>query len=302
MDDAFWEFYWETRLQHLQGQGKGAVIRQASQWLRQASQPLRILEAGCGEGQIIGALVEAHGSPAGENNSVGIDRDAVALAQARSDNPAIRYLEGDFTDPDLLQSLGTFDLVLLVNALHHVFSDAYDPLLGEIDAPKGKAAVQTAFAAMAQALKPGGRLILFDGLEAEAPAGTPVQIRFLTQEAQEKFQTFAREYAPFQIHYQQDQSDIVTLSLRDFTRYVTKIIFLGKPLWERERHESYQYFNAEEMHQMLTGNDFQVLAFQLISVDYDRWLQEISILTSGIEFPPEHVLIIAEKLKNYIVP
>jgi SAM-dependent methyltransferase len=294
-NDPFWDFYWEIRLQYLQGQGKGEVIEKASQLIRTANQPFRILEAGCGEAQIIGSLVEAHGSPDGEQACIGIDRDLTALAVARKKYQSIRFLAGDFTDRNLLQSLGQFDLLLLVNALHHVFSDANDPALGEIDVPKGKANLHTSFATLTQTVKPGGYAILFDGLEVNVPPDTPVQIQFQTPESMEKFQTFALEYQPFRIQYQLNTDDIATLSVRDFTRYVTKIIFLGKPLWERERQESYQYFNESEMRGMLTQNGFDIKEFRLLSVDYDHWLQEVSILTPGVDFPPEHVLITAQK-------
>ena len=294
-NDQFWNFYWETRLQFLQGQGKGEVIRQASRLIRDANPSARIFEAGCGEAQIIGALVEAHGNRSGDQSSVGIDRDSKALAAAQKNFPSIQFLEGDFTDPLLLQSLGEFDQLLLVNALHHVFSDAYNSKLGEIDMTRGKANVRTSFSSLAKSVKPGGYLILFDGLEANTPWDAPVQIQFQTQEAWEKFQTFAQEYAPFHIQYQRDAERVITLSMRDFTRYVTKIIFLGKHLWERERHESYQYFNEEEMRRMLIENNFEILEFRLLSVDYDHWLQEVSIITPDVEFPPEHVIITAQK-------
>lgn len=294
-NDPFWDFYWETHLQYMQGQGKGEVIEKASQLIRTAYQPFRILEAGCGEAQIIGSLVEAHGSPGGEQASVGIDRDLTALAVARKKYPSIRFLAGDFTDTDLLHSLGQFDLLLLVNALHHVFSDAYDPKLGEIDVPKGKANLHTSFGNLSQTVKPGGYVILFDGLEVNIPTDKPIQIQFQAPEAMEKFQTFAREYQPFRVQFHQDSADKVTLSMRDFTRYVTKIIFLGKPLWERERQESYQYFTEAEMREMFNRNGFDIQEFRLLSVDYDHWLQEVSILSPDVDFPPEHVLITAQK-------
>ena len=295
-NDPFWNFYWETRLQYLQGQGKGEVILQASRLIRDANSPARILEAGCGEAQIIGALVDAHGSRSGELSSIGIDRDTNALAVAKQQFPSIRFLEGDFTDSQLLQSLGKFDLLLLVNALHHVFSDAYDPELGEINVPIGKANVRVSFANLAQTIKPGGYLILFDGLEADGLPDSKVQVRFKNSEAWQKFQTFAREYKPFRIHFDLIQDQLVQLTMRDFTRYVTKIIFLGKPLWDREQHESYQYFQEIEMREMLVDNDFEILEFRQISVDYDHWLQEVEITTPNIQFPPEHVIITAQKM------
>lgn len=295
--DPFWDFYWETRLQYLQGQGKGEVILKASHLIRDANPPARILEAGCGEAQIIGALVEAHGSLTGEQSSVGIDRDSKALAVARQKHPTIHFIEGDFTDHQLLQSFGKFDLLLLVNALHHVFSDAYEPNLGEIDIPKGKFNVLSSFSALSQTLKPGGHLILFDGLESDIPADTPVQIQFQNREAWVKFQIFAQEYHPFRVQFIQDSVDKITVSLRDFTRYITKIIFLEKALWERERQESYQYFTEGEMRKMFTQNGFNIHEFRLLSVDYDHWLREVTILTPNVDFPPEHVLITAKKMR-----
>ncbi|MDO9084812.1 MAG: methyltransferase domain-containing protein [Anaerolineaceae bacterium] len=298
-NDPFWDFYWETRLQFLQGQGKGEVIQQASRLMRQSTAPMRILEAGCGEAQIIGSLVEAHGSSTGEHTSIGIDRDLSALAVARKTYPAIRFLEGDFTDTELLQSLGQFDLLLLVNALHHVFSDAYNPDMGEIDVPWGKTNVHSSFSTLAACVSPGGYLILFDGLEAEGSPERQIRIRFQNSEAWQKFQIFAQEYKPFKINFQKEsESNTITIRHRDFTRYVTKIIFLGKSLWERERHESYQYFNMHEMQEMLTDNGFVTQEFRLLSVDYDHWLQDVEILTPGVEFPPEHVMITARKTSS----
>ena len=273
------------------------VILQASRLVRDANPPARILEAGCGEAQIIGALVDAHGNPSGENPSVGIDRDTKALSVARHHYPSIRFLKGDFTDSHLLKSLGKFDLLLLVNALHHVFSDAYDSDLGEINVPIGKANVHSSFADLAQTVKPGGYLILFDGLEANGSPDALIQIRFLNSEAWQKFQTFAQEYKPFKIIYQlETDKKTITINLRDFTRYITKIIFLEKLLWERERQESYQYFQEVEMRQMIKENDFEIQEFRRLSVDYDHWLQEVEIITPGVEFPPEHVIITAQRI------
>jgi len=128
----------------------------------------------------------------------------------------------------------------------------------------------------------------------------PVEIRFLHAEAQEAFQQFAREYQPFRIRYAvspvHTRKDTIQLSLRDFTRYVTKLIFLGKPLWEWERLESYQYFNQEEMIILFQENGLILTEKQLISVDMQRWQEEIEILSAGIDFPVEHILLVGKKV------
>jgi SAM-dependent methyltransferase len=299
-DESFWNLYWDSRLQFLQGQGKGHAILAASSLIRKNSgQSMRILELGCGEGQILGALVEAHHDMAHIQESIGVDYDPLALETARQVFPAINFIQGDFTDSEFLASLGKYDLILLVNALHHVFSDAYDEELGEVDVVLAKIAVRAAFHSIQKCLNPGGLILLFDGIEPEGDLQRLLEIRFLQPQAYEDFLQFAREYQPFRIRYQAGHfKDSIQLSVRDFTRYVTKMIFLGKPLWQRERLESYQYFNRVELQQMFLENGLTLMEEQFISVDLQRWQDEIEILSPDFDFPIEHVLLIGKKKKD----
>ncbi|NTW42918.1 MAG: methyltransferase domain-containing protein [Anaerolineaceae bacterium] len=299
-DESFWNLYWDTRLQYLQGQGKGHAILAASRLIRSRPlQSMRILELGCGEGQILGALVEAHNDMSKIQESIGVDYDPPSLETARKIFPAMNFIQGDFTNPDLLDHLGKFDLILLVNALHHVFSDAYDEELGEVDVPTAKSAVRDAFQFIQQCLNPGGSILLFDGLEADGDLQRLIEIRFLHPQAHNDFLQFASEYQPFRIRYQAGGGkDSILISVRDFTRYVTKMIFLGKPLWQRERLESYQYFNRVELQQMFRENGLTLMEEQFISVDVQRWQDEIEILSPYFDFPVEHVLMTGIKPKD----
>ena len=75
--EEFWDFYWEMRLQELQNLGKREAILTASRLIRRLAempgQAVRLLELGCGEAQIIGALVEGHAQVRDIQRSVGID-------------------------------------------------------------------------------------------------------------------------------------------------------------------------------------------------------------------------------------
>ena len=105
-----------------------------------------MLELGCGEGQVIGTLLDAHFRLYANQFSIGVDYNAQSLVKCMRDYPGFLCIEGDFMDSDLLAGLGKFELVFLVNALHEVFSDSFSPELGEIDVPVAKQRVEQALA------------------------------------------------------------------------------------------------------------------------------------------------------------
>lgn len=291
-NDSFWNFYWDERLQFLQGQGKREVILRASQLIRETASPFRILEAGSGCGQVVGALAGAHGC----TDCVGIDIDPKALLTAARDYPQVRFQHGDIRDQIFLKTLGKFDLLILVNTLHHVFSEGLSGVTTRERIRHGKQAVEACFKGMAGMLGPGGVMIIFDGLEPDNAVETMVEIGFRSPEARHNFLTFAREFQPWKIEFLPLTDMAVRLNLRDFSRYLSKLIFLAKPLWERERQESYQYMTKDEIQKMLAEYNFRLVEWHLLSVDYAHWLDAVEILTPGMEFPAEHVMLLAEKL------
>lgn len=309
-NDSFWDVYWETRLLPMENLGKRSAILAASRLIRQlapqAGRPLRILELGCGEGQVIGALLDAHARDCSREGSAGVDYNPGSLDRCRLDYPGLHCVEGDFTDANLLEGLleilraglqagsGSFDLVLLINALHEVFSDCFSPERNEIDIPAGKLRVEQALAAAAGCLEPGGRLVLFDGLEPSGDPQRSVRIRFRDQTIRREFATFAEEFHPFQVAYREVNTPLcVELSVRDFTRYLTKSIFLGKGLWQTERLQSYQYFTQEEFRAAFARVGLEILELRTLTMNEEKWRYRVEIETPGAGFPDEHILIVA---------
>lgn len=296
--DSFWDLYWEVRLRDIETLGKRSAIIAASGLVRRIAtatgKPVRLLELGCGEGEIIGPLVEAHAQYI--HAAVGVDYNREAIAVCKTRFPGITFIEGDFTAPELLHSLEPFDLILLVNALHEVFSAAYSAELGEVDVDTAKARVAAAFTVIAGRLAQGGYMLLFDGLEPPSDPSIKVRLRFLDTQARRHFETFAAEYRPFQVNVTRlDDPQRVELFGRDFTRYITKSIFLGKALWKSERLESYQYFTEGEFRALAAQHELSIEALQLLTLNEEKWQRAVEIETPGIDFPVEHILMVLRK-------
>ena len=70
----------------------------------------RVLELGCGTGQLLNALNPSHG--------VGVDLSANVVNIAQKNYPNLEFIQGDIEDPELIKSLeGTFDYIILSDTL-----------------------------------------------------------------------------------------------------------------------------------------------------------------------------------------
>lgn len=302
-NDTFWQFYWEMRLQSMETLGKRAAILEGSALIRRLARalgrPVRVIELGSGEGQVVGALLDAHAQLCSTQVVVGVDYNAQSVARSRRDYPGLRFVEGDFTDPQLLAGLGRYDLLLMVNALHEVFSFTMSAALGEVDVPRAKQRVAQALGGAASLLDAGGWLLLFDGLEPPGDPHEMLRIAFVDRQARAHFETFCRTYHPFRITYQPAGHPLaVEISRRDFTRYITKSIFLGKRLWDTERSESYQYFTEAEFRAEFARQGLQIVELRLLTVNAEKWSRQVRIETPGVEFPTEHILILAQRTQD----
>jgi hypothetical protein len=88
----------------------------------------------------------------------------------------------------------------------------------------------------------------------------------------------------------------IEISRHNFTRYITKSIFLGKPLWQTERLESYQYFSLDEFRTAFARQGLEIIELRTLTINIDKWRHKVEIFSPDEDFPDEHVLILARKI------
>lgn len=175
------------------------------------------------------------------------------------------------------------------------FRALFNAELGEVDVPAAKNNVQLALKGATNCLEPSGWLILFDGLEQTGDPDKSIEMHFLDPQARTDFETFAKQYHPFNIQFTQLIDPMnVRLSRRGFTRYITKSIFLGKKLWQTEQLESYQYFTEQEFRTAIDQQGLLIKELQILTMNDEKWHSRVEIITPGIDFPDEHILILAQ--------
>ena len=73
----------------------------------------RVLELGCGTGQLLGALNPSYG--------VGVDLSSSMLSIAKNNYPDLEFIQGDLEDEKLIASLdGPFDYIILSDTIRFV--------------------------------------------------------------------------------------------------------------------------------------------------------------------------------------
>ncbi|HKG27234.1 MAG TPA: class I SAM-dependent methyltransferase, partial [Thermomicrobiales bacterium] len=112
MDPTFYASYFQHETTHWWFRWRFDLISQVLGTLRQDGQ-LRILDAGCGTGQMLKCL-ESHGE------AIGIDSSPQAIGYARK-RGVRRLVRGSITDPPFRD--GSFDCVVALDVIEHVLDD-----------------------------------------------------------------------------------------------------------------------------------------------------------------------------------
>lgn len=212
--------------------------------------PGLIADLGCGSGTVLELLRRAFPG----SRRVGVDASSKMLSLCRERfGEDVELLRRDITKP--LFPDASADTVILCSIMHEVFTyKGYN-----VDA------VRRTLRRCAKALKPGGRIVIRDGLK---PARQDtVYLSFLRDGVREKFLRFAAEFGSSEVAWKEVDGR-VQLARRDAMEFLTK--YLYEKNWRFEVKEHFGVFTLVEWGRELRAAGFKVLHAESYLLDWLR--------------------------------
>jgi len=242
-----------------------------------------IADLGCGTGTVLELLRRR--SP--RSRLIGVDCSPEMIRRCRRRFPGLEPRRADITEP--LFEPGTIDTIVLCSILHEVFSyKGYD-----------YSAVRRTLAHCASALRPGGRLLLRDGV---VPARRDaVSLTFLNAAAYDKFLRFSREFGPGEIVWRMKDGRI-QVARRDAMEFLTKYIYDAN--WRFEVKEQFGVFTLADWGRELRRAGLRVIHRESYLIPWlkeTHWSKDVMMETHGAGgyrktgYPDSTLLIAARK-------
>jgi len=240
-------------------------------------EPGSILDLGTGNGVLLGPLRKRFPT----SRIVGVDYDQKCLNTARAHNPDVELLCRDLLAwTDISAFARQFDTVLMSCVLHEVESQA------------GASGRVKALQQVSELLKPGGTLVLRDGVK---PTDNGVTIvKFRTVYARRKYERFLKEFGGQSAGLRRftEAGDGAVISKYECHDFLCKYYFEGE-LWERDMRETFGAMDAET-YRAAIASDFLIEHVETYTPPYLRVLWERDFEASD-GFPDSHVIIAAHK-------
>ena len=250
--------------------------------------PPRIVDKGCGTGKL---LVELSRRFPGAS-LVGVDLSREFLRRSDENTYAggdVELVLGDASDQQLPD--GSADTVIFSSIMHEVYSySGYD-----------RSRVDRALASAARELRPGGRLLIRDGI---SPDAREVLLDLIDAASAAQFDRFAREFkhgqgATFTPVERRDGA-VATMRLGAHlaNEFLCKKDYLKN--WDIEVHEEYGVFTVDEWRAALGRNFFEA---RTITTYVNQWIRQnryeghvkVTELNGTPFWPATNAVIIGER-------
>jgi len=242
-----------------------------------------IADLGCGTGTVLELLRRR--TP--ESEFIGVDCSPEMIWRCRKRFPGLHFIRKDISGP--LFKSGSIDTIVLCSIMHEVFSyKGYD-----------YSAVRRTLAHCAAALKPGGRLIIRDGVKPARQDA--VSLTFLRPTAWAKFLKFSKEFGSSEIVWRMKDGR-VQVARRDAMEFLTK--YLYDVNWRFEVKEQFGVFTLDDWAVELKKAGLRVLHRESYLLEWLRkthWEKDVVMevkTARGYEptdYPDSTMLLVAGK-------
>jgi SAM-dependent methyltransferase/nicotinamide mononucleotide adenylyltransferase len=251
--------------------------------------PPRIVDKGCGTGKLLVELSRRFPGAA----LVGVDLSRELLRRSDENTYAggdVSLVLGDAADQQVAD--GSADTVIFSSIMHEIYSySGYDR--GRID---------RALASAARELRPGGRLLIRDGI---SPDPREVLLDLMDAPTAAQLDRFAREFKHGQgaacapAERRDGAVATVRLSAHAANEFLCKKDYLKN--WDIEVHEEYGVFTVDEWRAALARNFFSV---RTITTYVNEWIRQnryighvrVTELNGASFWPATNAVIIGERL------
>ncbi|MCW4052932.1 MAG: class I SAM-dependent methyltransferase [Candidatus Bathyarchaeota archaeon] len=230
-----------------------------------------ILDLGCGVGALATSLAEKFPS----SLIVGVDKSKYLLREFHRKGIAVTVL-ADISSLPFKEDI--FDVAIAIQVLHEIVS------------LKGANTLIHILKNIYNSLGSGGEFILFDHV---SPGDEPVLVR-LSNLRLAKLREFQTKFKHRKVTCQDRGEGLISISMRDFYDFFTKIWALNTDLEEEEMNETHTPFTRQELKDHLLKAGFkieQALGYNTTPV---RPRKGIS-LQSKVKFPDRQIVVLARK-------
>jgi len=228
-----------------------------------------ILDLGCGIGALTTSLAEKFPS----SLIVGIDKSKYLLRKLQKKGIALAVLAD-------IQSLpfreDTFDVAIAIQVLHEIVS------------LKETCALIQTLKGIHSSLRSGGEFLIFDHVN---PGDVPIIVR-LSEERLAKLREFQMKFKYRKVTCQDRGEGLVSLSMRDFYEFFTKIWALNTSLEEEEMNETHTPFTPQELKDFLLKAGFKIEQISNATPVHPR--KGITV-QSKVRLPDRQIVLLARK-------
>jgi SAM-dependent methyltransferase len=242
-----------------------------------------IADLGCGSGTVMELLRRKFR----KSQFVGVDLSPEMVERCTKRFPGAEIRRHDITLP--LFDEASIDTIVLCSIMHEVFSyKGYD-----------YSAVRQTLRHCADAVRPGGRVILRDGIKPARQDA--VYLTFLNPAVRDKFARFALEFGSSEIVWK-PVDDRIQVARRDAMEFLTKYIYDVN--WKYEVKEQFGVFTLDSWGDELRKAGLKVIHQESYLIDWLRtahWEKDVKIEVKtakgyrATDYPHSTMIIVGEK-------